>query len=292
MTGHLAIDMPDKLDMPPGNVTVRVISNSKFPMVKCVFNMGDFINRRIYTRTANLSSAEPMLLDFTYLTLGNHTVNVECSNYYDTQILKKIVNVWNECFTVNGMFDRQYSNTTGPMRVYTSADFDLASRMAVYCSDQSVIFEWKLYTVVNDTGDDPVTIYYPYKPFGITRGTLRFARGTVHAHLYMITLNVTLLNTWVYEPTYLMFIKSPPFAYIEGGYERNVQVLLKNITLNALNVSYDPIIGMGGNENLDFDWSCKRYYYFLIITDINMKGILDVNEHGRLSNITLRHILK
>jgi hypothetical protein len=292
MTGHLAIDMPDKLDMPPGNVTVRVISNSKFPMVKCVFNMGDFINRRIYTRTANLSSAEPMLLDFTYLTLGNHTVNVECSNYYDTQILKKIVNVWNECFTVNGMFDRQYSNTTGPMRVYTSADFDLASRMAVYCSDQSVIFEWKLYTVVNDTGDDPVTLYYPYKPFGITRGTLRFARGTVHAHLYMITLNVTLLNTWVYEPTYLMFIKSPPFAYIEGGYERNVQVLLKNITLNALNVSYDPEIGMGGNENLDFDWSCKRYYYFLIITDINMKGILDVNEHGRLSNITLRHILK
>jgi hypothetical protein len=89
-----------------------------------------------------------------------------------------------------------------------------------------------------------------------------------------------------------MFIKSPPFAYIEGGYERNVQVLLKNITLNALNVSYDPEIGMGGNENLDFDWSCKRYYYFLIITDINMKGILDVNEHGRLSNITLRHILK
>jgi hypothetical protein len=180
--------------------------------------MDDFINRRIYTRTANLSSAEPMLLDFTYLTLGNHTVNVVCSNYYDTQILKKIVNVclmlscingherylwrlarflvwyrtvymdsivlqgrhqyhlqqyitsiqiftyltlgnhtvnvvcsnyydtqilkkivnvWNECFTVHGMFDRQYSNTTGPMRVYTSADFDLASRMAVYCSEQS-----------------------------------------------------------------------------------------------------------------------------------------------------------
>jgi hypothetical protein len=101
----------------------------------------------------------------------------------------------------------------------------MSSRMAVYCSHQSAIFEWKLYTVVNDTGDDPVTLYYPYKPFGITRGTLRVAKGTVHAHLYMITLNVTLLNTWVYEPTYLMFIKSPPFAYIEGGYERNVQVL-------------------------------------------------------------------
>jgi hypothetical protein len=72
--------MPDKLDMPPGGVTVRVISSSKFPMVKCVFNMGDLINRRIYTRTANLSLAEPMLLNFTYLALGNHTVNVECSN--------------------------------------------------------------------------------------------------------------------------------------------------------------------------------------------------------------------
>jgi hypothetical protein len=59
-----------KLDMPPGGVTVRVISSSKFPMVKCVFNMGDLINRRIYTRTANLSLAEPMLLNFTYLTLG------------------------------------------------------------------------------------------------------------------------------------------------------------------------------------------------------------------------------
>jgi hypothetical protein len=77
------------------------------------------------------------------------------------KILKKIVNVWNEGFTVNGMFDRQYSNTTGPIRVYTSADFDLASRMAVYCSDQSVIFDWKLYTVVDDTGDEPVTLYYP-----------------------------------------------------------------------------------------------------------------------------------
>jgi hypothetical protein len=59
--------MPDKLDMPPGNVTVRVISNSKFPMVKCVFNMGDLINRRIYTRRANLSLAEPILLNFTVI---------------------------------------------------------------------------------------------------------------------------------------------------------------------------------------------------------------------------------
>jgi hypothetical protein len=81
--------------------------------------------------------------------------------------------------------------------------------------------------------------------------------------------------------------------YYLNDYSNNLKALfLKNITLNALNVSYDPEIGMGGNENLDFDWSCKRYYYFLIITDINMKGILDVNEHGRLSSITLRHILK
>lgn len=258
----LAIDMPDQLDMPPGNVTVRVITNSNFPLVRCVFNMGDLINRRIYTRTANVTLAEPMLFDFTYLTLGNHTVNVECSNFYDTQILKKIVNVWNECFTVNGIFDRQYSNTTGPLRVYTSADFDLASRMAVYCHDQSVIFQWKLYTVVNDTGDYPIVQYFPYTPVGNPRGTIRFAKGTVPANLYRVTLNVTLQNTWVYEPTYLMFIKSPPFACIEGGHERNVQVLLKNITLNALNVSFDPEIGMGGNEKLDFDWSCKRYYFF------------------------------
>lgn len=257
----LAIDMPDMLDMPPGNVTVRVITNSNFPLVTCVFNMGDLINRRIYTRTANVTLAEPMLFEFNYLTLGNHTVHVECSNFYDTQILTKIVNVWNECFTVNGIFDRQYSNTTGPMRVYTSADFDLASRMAVYCSDQSVIFQWQLYTVVNDTGDNPVVQYFPYTPVGNPRGTIRFAKGTVPANLYRVTLNVTLQNTWVYEPTYMMFIKSPPFAYIDGGYERNVQVLLKNITLNALNVSFDPEIGMGGNENLDFDWSCKRYYF-------------------------------
>jgi hypothetical protein len=33
MTGHLAIDMSGKLDMPPGNVTVRVISTNTLPFI-------------------------------------------------------------------------------------------------------------------------------------------------------------------------------------------------------------------------------------------------------------------
>ncbi|XP_052071108.1 sperm receptor for egg jelly-like [Mytilus californianus] len=268
MTG-LSFIIPDKIDLPPGNMTVNVISDSSYPMVTCIYDMGDLINRRIYNLTANITREEPLQLHFTYLTLGNHTVTVKCNNNYDTQIRKHIINVWNECFTVNGIFDRQYSNTSNPMRVFTSTDFDLASRMAVYCSDQSVIFQWKLFTVVNEMEDVPVFEHFPYTPVGNPRGSIRFARGTVPANLYRVTLNVTLQNTWVYEPTYLMFIKSPPFAYIEGGFERNVQVLLKNITLNALNVSYDPELGSGGNQELEFDWTCKR-------TNVTSLDALDV----------------
>jgi hypothetical protein len=65
---------------------------------------------------------------------------------YDTIRNQTVVESYNECFTVNGIFDRQYSNKSHPMMVYTSSDFDLASRMAVYCNNVQIEFNWEIYT--------------------------------------------------------------------------------------------------------------------------------------------------
>lgn len=254
----LRIAMTLKTRFPPGEVIVRVyLEDSKstpLPFVTCYYDMGDYIDYQIYQKKQNITFDEPLIFHYNYKVLGNLTATVKCINNYDTFINQTVVESYNECFTVNGIFDRQYSNKSHPMMVYTSSDFDLASRMAVYCNNIEIEFNWEIY-IFDDQNE---THLYDYTPVVSPRGIFRFGKGSMPENVYRVALNVSLLGkTWIWEPTHIQFVKPPPYAYIEGGNERYAKILKKNLTLDALTGSYDVSFGYGGNENLSFVWSCK-----------------------------------
>ncbi|CAG2215125.1 unnamed protein product [Mytilus edulis] len=258
MTG-VNISLPLKIDLPPGNILVNVSLTdvaSSLPFINCTFFMGDLIDRKMYYIYKNLTVSNPYLFYFTYITLGNHSATINCSNAISHVDYVVTVNVWNQCFQPTGMFDRDYSNETNPLVLYTSQDTDLGSRMAVYCTEQHVTYVWELTTV---DANGTYSIPYAYEPVVPATGIIRFAKGSIEENIYKVTLNVTLDTTWVYEPTYIKFVKPPPFAYILGGNLLSVKLNKLSVKFDAMTGSYDVMYGEGANQNLTFAWTCKRF---------------------------------
>ena len=256
----LKIEMPRTLRMPdPGKVNVTASlqgTTIPLPITSCTYDMQDFINFTVVTLTQNITADNPLIFTFTYLTLGDHDVTVNCSNYYDNYYYSSKITVTNKCFTIEGIFDRQYARPTTPMTVYTTENFDLTNRMGIHCSNESVKFHWKIYRyysennkeLFNNSGADVGQE---------NKGSYRFAQGKIPEGLYEVNLNVSLTTTWIPERTYIRFIQPPPIAFIEGGYQRTSKLSNGYVKLDALTSSFDVGLGYGGNDNLNFTWSCN-----------------------------------
>ncbi|CAG2214940.1 PKD1L2 [Mytilus edulis] len=252
----IVIDFNTSIELPPGIITINVTKHPlsvNLPNVECVFEFDDKIDRQQRKKIQNITDTNPLIYHFTYITLGYPTVNVTCYNKYDrTEKISKIV-VQNECFPMTGMFDRQYSNIDNPLKLSTSEDVDLSNRMPVKCSDKEVKYEWEIYEVVN--GSEHA---FDYNPPVQPLGSIRFTKGSIPEGLYKVVLNVSIPATYLFEPTYLLFIKPPPFAIIYGGSLRQALLEKTTVSLDALTHSYDMEKGYGGNDNLTFDWSCSK----------------------------------
>lgn len=253
----IEINFNTTIELPPGEITV-IVSKHKLsddlPSVRCLFDFGDQIDRKPREVTQDITDETPITYDFTYLTLGEQHANITCYNNYDRNENVTIITVQNECFPMTGIFDRQYSNSSNPLKLVTSQDVDLSSRMSVKCADKNVMYDWRMYRVFNNTNE-----FFNYTPPEKPLGSIRFPKGSVPQGIYRITLNVSLPETYASEPTYVQFIKLPPFALIDGGSQRQATASTPIITIDALTHSYDLDLGYGGNQNLTFEWSCQRY---------------------------------
>lgn len=253
----IEINFNTTIELPPGEITV-IVSKHKLsddlPSVRCLFDFGDQIDRKPREVTQDITDESPITYDFTYLTLGEQHANITCYNNYDRNENVTIITVENECFPMTGIFDRQYSNSSNPLKLVTSQDVDLSSRMSVKCADKNVMYDWRMYRVFNNTNE-----FFNYTPPEKPLGSIRFPKGSVPQGIYRITLNVSLPETYASEPTYVQFIKLPPFALIDGGSQRQATASTPIITIDALTHSYDLDLGYGGNQNLTFEWSCQRY---------------------------------
>ncbi|VDI80024.1 Hypothetical predicted protein, partial [Mytilus galloprovincialis] len=278
----IMIDFNTTVDLPPGEITVIVSKHplaEDLPSVKCRFDFQDKIDVVPKEKTQDITTENPLIYHFTYYTLGYPIANFTCFNQYDRNENITTLTVVNECFPLTGIFDRQYSNTSNPLRLITSEDVDLSSRMPVKCADKDVGYKWKIYKIVNDT--EVLINYNPPEP---PKGSLRFPRGGFRQGLYKVTLNVSLPETYVFEPTFVQFIKPPPFAYIDGGSQQQAALVKPIVKIDALTHSYDLEQGYGGNHNLTFDWSCKRVDNASDLTDLsinyenNFQSFLDCSE--------------
>ena len=248
-----------QLNLPPGNVqfTVRITGSVAKPYINCSINLGDLINSRDHFVYGNITADKPLELTTQYYTLGNHSLTVNCFNFVSNTSIHSYVDVFNECFTRDGIFDRQYSHVDSAMKAYTSVDTDLSSRMGVICIDKQAGFDWTVQRVVldeNNTETRSVLDYVP--PNNPLRGSMRFQRGKIEEGYIYVALNVSLDGTWIHEFMFVNFIKPPPYAYIVGGNKKSAKFLKQTTTVDALTKSYDSEKGIGGNDNLSFNWTC------------------------------------
>lgn len=248
--------VPFELELPPGGALfIFGVPIGADPVldIRCEFISGDRIDKAIHSRTKNITDGNPIIYNYQYLTLGFHFFQLFCKNFAHTYENSTIILVKNECFSINGIFDRQYSNRTTPMIVLTSKDIDLASRMLVYCPERGPDYQWTYYNI---TADDETV--YDYTPVVKPTGSVRFAKGTVPASLYKVSLNVTLDGTWMQEYTFIKFEKPKPYAYIVRGSKYVASLSSGEIEMDAVTESYDVQLGYGFNSELTFTWYCNR----------------------------------
>jgi hypothetical protein len=248
---------PKRIYIPPWKVEFKVQTNpaNARPYSFCSMKLGDAVDRKfVYNKTQNITNTEPIVFSYTYTSLGKHTVIITCSNYISNETLIDEVEVVNACFDSKGIFDRQYSISTHPMKVYSSKNLYISSRMNILCTTLKPNFQWYIYQA-NSTGKFNIPIPYE-NPRKEGKGTLLIKRNTFPTGMFYILLNVSLSSTWISEYTYLHFIQPPPNAYIVGGDYVTSPMDLK---FDALSESRIANGEFGENENLTFSWSCERY---------------------------------
>ncbi|KAK3090432.1 hypothetical protein FSP39_011823, partial [Pinctada imbricata] len=251
--------MSSVVPLPTGEVEISfAIPDDGDPVldITCSFTSGDRIDKAIHYQTTNMSSENPIIFNYTYLTLGKHFINTRCANYNnrDSWTNGSNILVYNHCYSINGVFDRQYSNRTTPMVVLTSKDIDLASRMLVYCPEKNPQYIWRYFNI---SEIDYSETEFVYTPAFVPKGSVRFMKGSMPEGLYKISLNVSLEDTWIQEYTFVRFKKPPPYAFIVKGSKRMAAIDQKFISIDGLTESYDAQQGYGYNQALDFTWFCN-----------------------------------
>lgn len=243
--------------LPPGTVNISIVSKKSLPYVTCMFISGDFIDKQINTKTANITPSEPMVIPYEYLTLGNHSLKMNCSNYYESITLNDFVlHLYNPCFSHHGIFDRNYALYDRPLKAYTSKDLFVSSRMQVICIDKTANFEWEYFRYLNST--HKTILNYP-SSLNPLQGANVFIRGSVSPGTYEVTLNISLEEegTWLKERMFIEFIKPAPYAFIIGGRMRAAKLRQEMIEIDASSGSYDGAKGYGENTNLTYFFVCK-----------------------------------
>ena len=252
--------MDSVVPLPTGEVMVTfAIPNDGDPVldITCSFLSGDRIDKAPHYQTTNMSDINPIVFNYTYLTLGYHNFTATCANFNfrDKWTNSSVILVHNKCYSINGVFDRQYSNKTSPMIVLTSKDVDLASRMLVYCPEKNPNYEWRYFNV---SLKENTEVEFVYTPAFVPKGSVRFSKGTMPEGLYQVSLNVSLEDTWIQEYTFIEFKKPPPYAYIVKGSKRMAAISMKVITIDGFTESYDAQLGYGYNTELQFTWYCNK----------------------------------
>ena len=240
--------------LPPGtmNITVSIIGSTTTPQVNCSINLNDPINKDTVYQFQNLTLADGIFYTATYGSLGKRTLEVNCTNYVSSHNTTMEIEVVNSCFSDDGIFDRKFSDHTTPMMAFTSMTTALSNRMPVNC--ETVSFDWEVYRVeiVNDV---PVL-----GEMIINRtdagGTTKFTRGEIKEGLVSVSLRITSDDTWIEESMYINFIKLPPIAFITGGGKISARYMDNYTLVDARTDSYDPELGYGGNQGLDFEATC------------------------------------
>ncbi|XP_041364036.1 uncharacterized protein LOC121379460 [Gigantopelta aegis] len=250
----MEISMEGNITHPPGMLKVRLSvpkGGHAIRNLSCQLLFGDAIDRQTYKWTVDLGRGAHVNYPYSYKSLGNHGVTVNCFNLISTKRVQRNVTVTNGCFDDEGMFDRQHSFSDSPLAVYSHSRIVVRGRVAVICYDRDPVYQW---TVRKSSSSHWEDISLTDPP---SSEVFEFKKSLLSAGLYQLSLNISfrqLRDNWLAETTYVQLIDAPLVANIDGGKIRVTPS--EDVLIDAVSRSYDPKLGLGKSDRLFFNWTC------------------------------------
>ncbi|XP_041362956.1 uncharacterized protein LOC121378736 [Gigantopelta aegis] len=220
--------------------------------VTCTFDYDGDVN----VTQINFSQQSTKLLgpEHIFATMGGKTISVNCSNQLSHQTLTQTIIVLTGCFTVARLFDERYRHIRTPLKAYTSLIRIISGRIE---------FSPKCQNSTEQTFDWTVE---EQRPFGWSKLNVPSPNAKVFdlamcelgPGFYRLSCNLTVYGSKVQsikDKMYLQLIDPPITAWIAGGAKLTVNSDA-DIFLDAVSNSYDPVIGYGNENHLDFSWRC------------------------------------
>lgn len=191
-------------------------------------------------------------MKYSYKTLRNKLITVQCKNPAYEQKNSTTVTVYNKCFIPIGIFDGNYASPGKALKAFTSMYLEFYSRIKILCTKNTVMFTWK----IKSCADPESNKCSNPKNYPNSR-RLQIMSGTLTEGMYEVHLKISLIGVQEYaeELMYIYMKKRPPFAFIAGGFKRKVSP--GTIILDG-GMSYDVDAEPGGKNiaNLKFEWIC------------------------------------
>ncbi|KAL5018449.1 hypothetical protein ScPMuIL_004171 [Solemya velum] len=240
------------ITIPPGYLPL--------PNLHCEIDFDEVNDRNIQYETQSVTDVDPLVIEYTFKTLNYKDIYVYCYNLANNGTNTTRVQVVNECFASDGMFDEQFGVPETPLRTYTAIDVEVTNHMEILCFNYTVQFDWRIckYDKSSSKCTDLVDFSYPQT------GTMQIQRGTVPEGLYGIELKIKFLEfkgLYAVESTYIYMVKRQPFAFIVGGFLRKVKtgrVKVDGVT-ESFDVDGEPGVDRELNKQLIIEYNCTRY---------------------------------
>ncbi|KAL5019308.1 hypothetical protein ScPMuIL_005030 [Solemya velum] len=240
------------ITIPPGYLPL--------PNLHCEIDFDEVNDRNIKYETQNVTDVDPLVIEYTFKTLNYKDIYVYCYNLANNGTNTTRIQVINECFSSDGMFDDQFGVPETPLKTYTAIDVEVTNHMEILCFNYTVQFDWRIckYDKSAFKCTDLVDFSYPQT------GTMQIQRGTMPEGLYQIELNIKFLEfegAYAVESTYIYIVKRQPFAFIVGGFLRKAKtgrVKVDGVT-ESFDVDGEPGVDRELNKRLIIEYNCTRY---------------------------------
>ena len=206
---------PASMLTPSGEVTATILldrTDHDIDPLHCSFDFQEEQDPELRNWTGTLRTQSSFDVQFAYMTLGSHVINVDCYNNYSAHSLTFFVFAYHPCVSDDPIFDWQY-RIHNPMVVLNSVDFRLVTRTIIYCSGPS--FWWWLQELTPEGVRERTDLEQ------LNLDYMDFERGSLEPGLYRMKLNISFgpenNNTWLQGGTYVRIVRAPLVAEIVGG---------------------------------------------------------------------------
>ena len=249
---------PNVILLSPFSPIIVYSGNEFLRDLTCFLNYADG-NMTMENVTFTSNSPEVSASEYSYVTQGERSISVTCSNTFTSQTLNATIQVFSGCFNSGNMFETTYRSVRTPLKAFMSSIPVISGRVEITakCENSTdITYVW----IVEKQDDTEPT---GWKKLNVTTPNAKvydLAISNIEPGIFRLTCNLTVVATKVESIEDYMYIEliNPPLVVKITGGTRRILGKTFDVSLDAVSNSYDPIIGYGKENYLSLSWSCYQ----------------------------------